>query len=90
MPEEMLLLRNALKARGIPYINASDNLDRSFPLLNLIIYRTRFMYKGEIWIVISGYGTMGGDKGLLELRRENKDVVGCLTAKKILEELDYA
>lgn len=37
MPDEMINLRNALDARGVEWVNESDNLDRSFPFLNLIM-----------------------------------------------------
>lgn len=88
MPEEMILLRNALDARGTEWINATDNLDRSFPFLNMIIYRTQFYHKTELWSVISGYGTLGGYLGLLELRVGDNEVIGGLTAKDILERMD--
>lgn len=88
MPEEMIKLRNALDARGIEWSNESDNLDRSFPFLNLIMYRTTFKWKDRKYSVICGYGTLGGIKGLLELHKGNDDPVGSLTAVEVLERMD--
>lgn len=87
MPEEMIYLRNALEARGIEYSNDSDNLDRSFPFLNLIMYRTSFKWKDKRYSVICGYGTLGGTKGLLELHINN-ETKGSLTAVDILKIMD--
>lgn len=88
MPEEMILLRNALTSRGVEWQNESDNLDRSFPFLNLIMYRTSFKWKNKRYSVICGYGTLGGTKGLLELHKGNDDPVGSLTAVEVLERMD--
>ena len=88
MPEEMILLRNALDARKIAWYNATDNLDRSFPFMNLIIYRTKYEHGGSRWSVISGYGTFGGQDGLLELMIDNKEPIGNLTAEEVLRMMD--
>lgn len=88
MPDEMISLRNALDARGVEWDNESDNLDRSFPFLNLIMYRTSFKWKNKRYSVICGYGTLGGTKGLLELHKGNDDPVGSLTAVEVLERMD--
>lgn len=87
MPDEMINLRNALDARGVEWQNESDNLDRSFPFLNLIMYRTSFKWKDRKYSVICGYGTLGGTKGLLELH-VNDETTGSLTAVEILERMD--
>lgn len=87
MPDEMMKLRNALDARGVMWVNESDNLDRSFPFLNLINYRTRYIWHDKEFSVISGYGTLGGIKGLLELHKDD-ETIGSLTAVQILEMMD--
>lgn len=88
MPEEMIYLRNALDARKVPWQGLSDNLDRSFPFLNLITYRTVYKWKEQEYCVKSGYGTLGGDKGLLELSIDKDLPIGSLTAEKILRMMD--
>lgn len=88
MPEEMILLRNALTARDIPWENMSYNLDRSFPFLNLIVYRTVYDHNNHHWVVKSGYGTFGGDDGLLELEIDGDLPKGRLKAVDILNLLD--
>ena len=87
MPDEMFNLLDALTARGVEWQYESDNLDRSFPFLNLIMYRTSFKWKNKRYSVICGYGTLGGTKGLLELH-VNDETVGSLTAVEILERMD--
>ena len=89
MPTEMINLRQALDARGVQYYNESDNLDRSFPFLNLINYKTRYIWHDKEYSVISGYGTLGGTKGLLELHY-NDETIGSLTAVDILRIMDDA
>ena len=88
MPDEMLSLRRALDARGVTWQNLTDNLDRSFPFLNLIIYRTRWEHNGHIYAVRCGLGSLGGDKGLLELTVDDELPVGSLTAVDIINRMD--
>lgn len=88
MPTEMINLRRALDARSIPWVNCSDNLDRSFPFLNLIIYRTRWEHNGHIFSVRCGLGSLGGDKGLLELTVDDELPVGSLTAVDIIKRME--
>lgn len=90
MPSEMIFLRNALEARGISYIDASDEMQKSFPFMNLTIYRTKFIWKNHLFSVISGYGTFGGDKGLLELMVDSDEPCGCLKAVDVLRVMDNA
>ena len=86
MSDEMINLRRALDARGVEWQNASDNLDRSFPFLNLIIYRTHWTYNGHRYSAICGLGTWGGDKGLLEMWADwMDDHKGSLTATEVLQ-----
>jgi len=84
MPEEMTKLRKTLDERKIAWVDKSDDMGRSFPFLDMMIYRTWFYYGGLQWSVISGFSTYGGDKGLLELWTSNSKTVGSLTAKDIL------
>lgn len=84
MPEEMIKLRNALDERKIAWVDKSDDMGRSFPFLDMMIYRTAYDYGGIKWSVISGFSTFGGDKGLLEVWISNSDPIGSLTAKDIL------
>ena len=88
MPEQMTLLRNALDARKIEWLDDSDDLDRSFPFLNMTIYRTKYVFKNRIWSVICGVGTFGADYGLLELMIDNNEPIGSLSASTILGMMD--
>lgn len=86
MPEEMNILREILTNRGIKWSDRSDK--PGFPLLDLAIYRTRFNHNGVEWSVISGFGTYGGDKGLLEVMIGSGDPVGHLTAADVVNLMD--
>lgn len=89
MPEQMTLLRNALSARKIEYWDETDDHIRSFPFLDMCIYRTRFIFHDKEWSAISGIGTMGGDRGLLELYVDGMDgVIGSLSASTVLKMMD--
>lgn len=85
MPEEMKKLRYILDEKGIEWVD--DTLDKSegFPFLDLSIYRTKFRYKGHHCSVISGYGTYGGEHGLLEMMCDSCDPVGSLTYEGVLD-----
>lgn len=84
----MYLLRNALDDRGISW--KDDTYDRrgNFPFLDLTIYKTKFHYKDHEYLVVSGYGTYGGDKGYLELTIDRNRPEGNLTAEEVMEVLD--
>ena len=56
--------------------------------MNLIIYRTKYEHGGSRWSVISGFGTFGGQDGLLELMIDNKEPIGNLTAEEVLRMMD--
>lgn len=88
MPSEMIFLRNALNARNVSYIDASDDEQKSFPFMNLTIYRTKFIWKDHFFSVISGYGTFGGDKGLLELMVDSNEPFGSLRAVDVIKIMD--
>lgn len=85
MPDEMRELRTLLTAKGVEWQDESDDFDRSFPFLDLTIYRTRFKYNGHEYVVSSGLGTLGGDWGLLEMRVDNNNPVGSLSANSIIQ-----
>lgn len=86
MPEEMVKFRNVLNSRGITYIDRSEK--PSFSLIDLTIYRTWFIYKGREWSVISGYGTYGGEEGLLEVMVDNDNPRGRMTARDVIEMME--
>lgn len=88
MPEEMQRLRAALDVRGIEYQDLSDDFDRSFPLYDMTLYRIRYIYKGSRYEVMTGIGTLGCDWGLLELRVNQEDPKGSMTAEGILKLMD--
>ena len=84
MPEEMVKLRESLNKRGIPWEDRTDNYHRSFPFLDMTIYRTWFYYNDVRYSVISGYGTYGGSRGLLEVMVDSQEPIGSLTADKVI------
>lgn len=84
MPEEMTRLRYALDVRGIRYEDESDDFDRSFPFFDMTLYKTHFKHNSHDYMAMSGVGTLGGEWGLLELRVDNGDPVGSVTADYIL------
>ena len=86
MPEEMNILREILTNRGIKWKDRSDK--PGFPLIDLAIYRTRFSFQNKEWSVICGYGTYGGDKGLLEVMIGDGDPIGHLSAKDVVNLMD--
>ena len=86
MPDEMLKLRNVLNSRSIEWLDRTEK--PSFSLLDLTIYRTWFMFRGKEWSVISGYGTYGGEKGLLEVMVDDYNPMGSLTAQEVIMLMD--
>lgn len=95
MTEEMIKLRQMLKAKKIEYIDHSDPEDSK-----MHIDRTHFLIEGKrthFLSVIHGYGTHGGvtlygkDYGLLEVQIDHREPVGFKSAEdimKIVEELE--
>lgn len=90
MPEEMDLLRDALYIEGIEWEDDTYDKSDGFPFLDLSIYRTKFVYNGHSCSVISGYGTYGGEHGLLELMIDSNDPIGSLTHEGVLHEIHGA
>ena len=88
MPEEMIKLRNALDARGVQWRDLSSDYGRSFPFEDMTIYKTHFGFRCREYSVVCGFGTFGGDKGLLQLTIDNNETVGSLTAENILTIMD--
>lgn len=88
MPEEMQKLRNALNVRGIEWTDSTRDEKRSFPFMDMNIYGTKFSFQNSTYEVISGFGTLGGQWGLLELRRLSHDPKGSLTAEGVLSIMD--
>lgn len=88
MPEEMTKLRNALDVRGIEWTDNTQDEERSFPFLDMNIYGTNFNVHGRRYEVISGFSTLGGQWGLLELKVDNSNPIGSLTAEGVLSILD--
>lgn len=85
MPTEMAILRNELNQKGVEWLDESDDFDRSFPFFDMTIYKTRYKYNGHDYVVVSGFGTLGGEHGLLELRIDNNEPQGSLKADYILQ-----
>lgn len=88
MPEEMIKLRKALDARDIQWRDLSSDYGRSFPFADMTIYTTHFEFKHREYTVTSGFGTFGGDKGLLQLAIGSDETIGSLTAENILTIMD--
>lgn len=83
MPDEMIKLRKELDKLGVPWEDVSDDKFMK-------IYRTRFYIGKKRWSVISGYGTYGGEAGLLEtwtLTLNGGDPMGWLSAKDVIEKV---
>ena len=85
MPTEMIKLREALDNLGIQWDDDTYDRKGGFPFLDLSIYRTKFRYNGRYYSVICGYGTYGGEEGLLEVMIDNTDPIGHLTAEDVLD-----
>lgn len=90
MPEEMEKLRDALFEKAIEWVDATQNIDKGFPFLDLTIYRTHWWVDGHNYSAISGYGTFGGDKGLLELMIDGNEPIGSLTATEVMRMIEDA
>ena len=70
----------------IIYIMNMYNLSRE--IADVSIYRTRFDAIGCHYSVICGYGTYGGEEGLLEMMVDDEDPTGCLTAEDIISNVE--
>ena len=88
MPEEMRRLRNALQARGVEYEDRSDDFDRSFPFFDMTLYKIWFKHNGHTYEAMSGVGTLGNEWGLIELRVDQGEPFGSMTAEGVLKMLD--
>ena len=86
MPEEMIKLRNVLNSKKLEWLDRTEK--PSFSLLDLTIYRTWFIYKGKEWLIVSGYGTYGGEEGLLEVMVDDYNPMGSLTAQEVIMLMD--
>lgn len=89
MPEELKVIQEILELNKIPY-EERHHIDEPYSL-----YRLHFVYKGNKWSVVSGYGSYGGNKGLLEIMRlgqveseelypANDEPIGWLTAEEVM------
>lgn len=85
MPEEMQKLRAELSDKDIGYEDLSDDFDRSFPFFDMTLYKTRYKFNDQVYVVVSGVGTQGGEWGLLELSVDQGEPIGSLTAEGILK-----
>lgn len=85
MPTEMAILRNELNQKGVEWLDESDDFDRSFPFLDMTLYKTRVKHNDHEYVISCGVGTQGFDWGLLELRVDGNSPVGSLTAQDILD-----
>ena len=80
MCNEMIKLRKMLNDEGIEWSDVSC-------LYFLTINRTHFEHRKYHWSVINGYGTYGGDEGLLELMSNavnGGEPIGYLTAEECM------
>lgn len=89
--EEMQKLRAGLKEREISWIDKSDDCNYR----GLWVCRTHFMYNGDHWSVINGFGTYGGfdhysiNRELLECQcGELSEPIGFLTAADVFRIMD--
>ena len=90
MPQEMERLRDYLTEKGIDWVDVTENMGKGFPFLDLTIYRTHWWFDGHNYSAISGYGTFGGDKGLIELMIDRAEPIGSLTAVEVMEKMNNA
>ena len=81
LPAEMQKLRDTLDEMNISWQDETTP-----PEMEIVIYRTKFDYNGNNYSVISGFGTYGGEHGLLELMLNDncEEVHGFYTAQDIL------
>lgn len=86
IPEEMARLRAMLTEMGVEWRDDSSiHLFKNPYVGNMDIYRMKYKYKGYEYSVICGYGTYGGDEGLLEVWIDRKgEPTGWHTADDII------
>lgn len=99
MPSEMQKLRTMLTEMGIKWQDKSAIYpeDRILDIMKMFnvpreiadvsIYRTHFDAIGCHYSVICGYGTYGGEEGLLEMISDDEDPTGWLTAEDIIGQI---
>ena len=84
---EMARLRAMLTEMGVEWRDDSTNYPTENPFFDkgMSITRTKYNYKGYEYSVICGYGTYGGDEGLLEVWIDRKgEPTGWHTADDII------
>lgn len=98
-PNEMKKLRTLLDEMCIKWQDAShimpqDEIERGMKMLGVLemfvdstIYRTHFDVDGIHYSVICGYGTYGGEEGLLEMMIGCSEPTGWLTAEDIIGQI---
>lgn len=96
IPNEMSKLRTMLTEMGIKWQDKSDIYpeDKILDIMNrcnvsreiadVSIYRTHFNAIGYHYSVIWGYGTYGGEDGLLEMMVDDEEPTGWLTAEDVI------
>lgn len=99
IPSEMQKLRTMLKEMGIKWQDKSaicpenmildimDMCNVSREIADTSIYRTHFDAIGYHYSIICGYGTYGGEEGLLEMMVDGEDPTGWLTAEDIIGQI---
>lgn len=95
IPNEMKELRRLLDEKGIAWTDHSETFNGpAFVVVELfnpvnafedVIYRTWFKHNGHDVSVIIGHGTYGNNSGLLEIRIDECEPKGYMTASHVME-----